>query len=76
MSEIAEFNELDKRVGLLVQLLRHEVRGQITRAAMNAGSVGAMPEPYRSWLSASSITEIPDEVLLPRFAHGTQEPPA
>ena len=76
MSEIAAFNELDRRLGTLVQLLNREYRGKVTRAAMLAGSIDAMPEPYKSWLSASSMSEIPNEALLDRFVHDEQEPPA
>lgn len=75
MSEASEFAALDMRVGMLTQLFMPRERGNIVAAAMKAGSIDAMPEPYRSWLSASVMTDIPNDVLLPRFQH-PEMPPA
>jgi hypothetical protein len=73
MSEANDFAQLDMRVGMLTQLLMPRERGNIVAAAMKAGSIDAMPEPYRSWLSASVTADIPDDVLLPRFRVGEMD---
>jgi hypothetical protein len=73
MSEASDFAALDMRVGMLTQLLMPRESGNIVAAAMKAGSIDAMPEPYRSWLSASVMTDIPDDVLLPAFRSGEME---
>lgn len=75
MSSVAEFNELDKRMGVLAQLLTYEHREKMLAEAMRAGSVARMPEPFRSWLRAEKITDIPNDALLPRFRHA-EVPPA
>lgn len=72
-SDADDFAQLDMRVGMLTQLLMPRERGNVVAAAMRAGSVDSMPEPYRSWLSASTMTDIPDDVLLPRFRVGEME---
>jgi hypothetical protein len=75
MSDVADFNQLDRRLGLWFSCSLREYRDQVLTEAMRAGSVSRMSEPFRSWLSAESMTDIPNDALLPRFRH-EEVPPA
>lgn len=65
---IAEFARLDGLLGALIPILNVEVQAEIIEAARQAGSVERMPEPYRSWLSATSTDDLPPEVLEINYA--------
>lgn len=65
---IAEFARLDGLIGQVKHVFNVEVQEELVEAARKAGSIDAMPEPYKSWLSASSIDDLPPEVLERNYA--------
>lgn len=60
-----QFATLDGLVGRIKGALTVQAQVALVEAARQAGSVEAMPEPFKSWLFVTDLSQLPDSVREP-----------